>query len=187
MAGLRSCEIIPSYPNDPVIEWSDILWNKNLVMVRHEVAKQTKAQDRLRYVILEPAAKEWLRLVAKPSGPMLDISLTRYTQLHRELRKALGLRLPKNGWRNSYASYRLSIESPGTVAKAMGDTEATMKRWYTETLEPGDGHAWFSIRPGMDNKIIPMSEAVARKRDIKMGTPLLISKSYARKNYPLRS
>ncbi len=173
MAGLRSCEIVPSYPNDPVIEWSDILWNKNLVMVRHEVAKQTKAQDRLRYVNLEPAAKEWLRLVAKPSGPMLDISLTRYTQLHRELRKALGLRLPKNGWRNSYASYRLSIESPGTVAKAMGDTEATMKRWYTETLEPGDGHAWFSIRPGMDNKIIPMSEAVARKRNIKMGNPPL--------------
>jgi hypothetical protein len=161
LAGMRSCEIIPSYPNDPVIEWSDILWNKNLIMVRHEVAKQTKAQDRLRYPELGPAAREWLQLVRKPKGPILDISLTRYTQLHRELRKALGVKLPKNGWRNSYASYRLSIESPGTVAKAMGDTEATMKRWYTETLEPGDGHAWFSIRPKMDNKIFQMSEAAA--------------------------
>jgi hypothetical protein len=161
LAGMRSCEIIPSYPNDPVIEWSDILWNKGLIMVRHDVAKQTKAQDRLRYPKLELAAKEWLQLVRKPKGPILEISLTRYTQLHRELRKALGLRLPRNGWRNSYASYRLSIESPGTVAKAMGDTEATMKRWYTETLEPGDGNAWFSIRPAMNKKIIQMSESVA--------------------------
>ena len=40
LAGMRSCEIIPSYPNDPVIEWSDILWNKNLIMVRHEVASK---------------------------------------------------------------------------------------------------------------------------------------------------
>jgi hypothetical protein len=43
----------------------------------------------------------------------------------------------------------------------MGDTETTMKRLYTETLEPGDGHAWFSIRPVMDNKIIQMSEAAS--------------------------
>jgi hypothetical protein len=101
---MRSCEIIPSYPDGPVIEWSDILWNKNLIMVRHEVAKQTKAQDRLRYPELGPAAKEWLQLVRKPKGPILDISLTRYTQLHRELRRALGVKLPRNGWRNSYAS-----------------------------------------------------------------------------------
>ena len=144
-----------------MIEWSDILWNKNLIMVRHEVAKQTKAQDRLRYPELEPAAKEWLQLVRKPSGPMLEVSQSRFTILNRELRKALKFKIPENGLRNSYASYRLSIDSPGSVAKAMGDTEATMKRWYTETLEPGDGHAWFSIRPTMDSKIIQMSEAVA--------------------------
>ena len=43
LTGLRGCEIIPSYPTDPVIEWTDILWKKNLIMVRHEVAKETKA------------------------------------------------------------------------------------------------------------------------------------------------
>ncbi len=156
LAGIRDCEIIPTDPADPVIDWKDILWNKNLIMVRHEVAKETKAKNRLRYPPLEPSAKEWLKLVARSEGPILDMSLTRYTQLHGELRRALGLKLPKNGYRNSYASYRLSIESPGKVSQAMGDTEETMKRWYTETLEPGDGHAWFNIRPGMDNKIIQM-------------------------------
>ena len=154
LAGLRGCEIIRSYPDDPVIEWTDVLWNKNLVMIRHEVAKQTRAKNRLRYPELEPAAKEWLHLVRKPSGPILEISQSRFTILNRELLKALKLKIPKNGLRNSYASYRLSIHSAGAVAKAMGDTEETMKRWYTETLEPGDGHAWFGIHPKMDTKII---------------------------------
>jgi hypothetical protein len=161
LAGLRNCEIIRAYPGDPVIEWTDVLWNKNLVMIRHEVAKQTRAKNRLRYPELEPAAKEWLQLVRKPIGPMLEISQSTFTILNRELRKALKFKIPENGLRNSYASYRLSIESPGTVAKAMGDTEETMKRWYTETLEPGDGHAWFGIHPKMDKKIVSMAAAGA--------------------------
>ena len=105
-----------------MIEWSDVLWNKNLVYVRHEVAKKTKAQDRRRYPDLMPVAKEWLQLVRKPRGPMLEISQSRFTILNRELVKALKLKIPENGLRNSYASYRLSIESPGTVSQAMGDT-----------------------------------------------------------------
>jgi hypothetical protein len=104
LTGLRGCEIIPSYPTDPVIEWTDILWKKNLIMVRHEVAKETKAKTDCATPPLEPSAKEWLQLVAKPKGPILNLSLTRYTQLHRELSKALGLKIPMNGWRNSYAS-----------------------------------------------------------------------------------
>jgi hypothetical protein len=159
LAGLRNCEIIRAYPGDPVIEWSDVLWNKNLIYVRHEVAKKTKAQDRRRYSDLEPVAKEWLQLVRKPRGPMLEISQSRFTILNRELVKALKLKIPENGLRNSYASYRLSIESPGTVSKAMGDTEETMKRWYTETLEPGDGHAWFGVGPEMNKKIVAMDVA----------------------------
>ena len=136
-----------------------ILWNKNLIYVRHEVAKKTKAQDRRRYSDLEPVAKEWLQLVRKPKGPMLAISQSRFTILNRELVKALKLEIPENGLRNSYASYRLSIESPGTVSKAMGDTEETMKRWHTETLEPGDGHAWFGVGPEMNKKIVAMDVA----------------------------
>jgi hypothetical protein len=128
-------------------------------MVRHEVAKQTRAKNRLRYPEFEPAANEWLQLVRKPRGPILLISQSRFTTLNRELVKALKLRIPKNGLRNSYASYRLSVESPGTVSKAMGDTEETMKRWYTETLEPGDGHAWFGVGPEMNKKIVAMDVA----------------------------
>ena len=48
LAGLRTCELIRSAPEDPVLVWEDILWTKKLIIVRDEVAKQTKARDRKR-------------------------------------------------------------------------------------------------------------------------------------------
>jgi hypothetical protein len=40
----------------PVIEWRDFKWKKKLIVVRDEVAKQTRARDKLRYVPLEGAS-----------------------------------------------------------------------------------------------------------------------------------
>jgi hypothetical protein len=54
------------------------------------------------------------------------------------------IKFPENCLRNSYATYALTFYSLGDVAKAMGDAEATVKRYYIETLEPGVGHEWFS-------------------------------------------
>jgi hypothetical protein len=156
LAGMRNCEILRDNPAEHVIEWQDIFWGKDLIRVRHEVAKKTKAANRLRYVELTPAAKEWLALVQQPSGPMLALSASYFGILHRELKKALNVKVEDNALRNSYASYRQTIDSPGAVAKAMGDLESTIKKWYVETLEPGDGHAWFDVRPTMDRNVIPM-------------------------------
>ena len=52
--------------NDPVIEWRDFLWKKKLVVVRDEVAKQTRARDKLRYVPLEAATVKILKPLAGP-------------------------------------------------------------------------------------------------------------------------
>jgi hypothetical protein len=53
------------------------------------------------------------------------------------------IKLPENCLRNSYATYALTFRSIGEVAKAMGDAESTLKRFYVQTLEPGVGHEWF--------------------------------------------
>ena len=137
----------PLLPTDPVVAWTDIFWNKKLITIRNEVAKQTSAIDHKRHIPLEPAAADWLRMIAKPSGPIMEISQSTLQRLNDELLDALKMEVPSNGLRNSYASYGQSIRSPGEVAKAMGDNESTVKRWYIQTLEPGDGHAWFDIRP----------------------------------------
>jgi hypothetical protein len=41
---------------------------------------------------------------------------------------------------------RLPPRFVGDVAKAMGDAQSTVKRYCTETLEPGTGKRWFEVR-----------------------------------------
>jgi hypothetical protein len=36
LAGMRTCELVRSNPGDPILNWEDILWAKNLILVRHE-------------------------------------------------------------------------------------------------------------------------------------------------------
>jgi site-specific recombinase XerD len=70
MAGLRTCELVRSEPGDPVLNWEDILWAKNLILVRHAVAKQTRSRDHKRYVPLEQKAAEILKPLAS-RGPVI--------------------------------------------------------------------------------------------------------------------
>ena len=53
------------------------------------------------------------------------------------------IRLPDNCLRNSYATYAQTFRSLGDVARAMGDREETIKRFYVQTLKPGTGRHWF--------------------------------------------
>jgi len=143
MAGIRNCELIRYSPGEPVLQWSNILWSKNLIFVPHEIAKETRARDRKRYIPLETAAAQTLRPLAS-TGAVMPISRSYFNRSRRKLAAAMRVRLPENCLRNSYATYALTFRSLGDVAKAMGDAEATVKRYYVETVEPGVGHEWFA-------------------------------------------
>jgi site-specific recombinase XerD len=159
LAGIRRCEMISSYQFDPTINWSDILWKKDLIHIRDEVAKQTNAKSDERMIPLEPSAKEWLQMVAKSSGPVIDISQSTLQRLIHELLLRLRIKVPENALRNSYATYALAIRSLGEVAKALGDLESTAKRHYVgDLVDKEDGRAWFAIAPS-GRKIIPISQA----------------------------
>jgi site-specific recombinase XerD len=142
MAGLRTCELVRSEPTDPVLNWEDILWTKDLIHVRHEVAKQTRSRDHKRYVPLEPEAAKILKPLAG-KGPIISCCDNHLYIKRRELARDMKIKLPENCLRNSYATYALTFRSLGEVAKAMGDAESTVKRFYVQTLEPGIGHDWF--------------------------------------------
>jgi hypothetical protein len=145
MAGMRTCELVRSNPGDPVLNWEDILWAKNLIVVRHEVAKQTRSRDHKRYVSLEPEAAEILRPFAQ-EGPVITCCDNHLYIKRRQLAHDMRIKLPENCLRNSYATYALTFRSIGEVAKAMGDAESTVKRFYVQTLEPGVGHEWFQTK-----------------------------------------
>jgi len=142
MAGMRTCELVRSNPSDPVLNWQDILWAKNLILIRHEVAKQTRSRDHKRYIPLEPRVAEILRPLAG-EGPVIACCDNHLYIKRRELARDMRVKLPENCLRNSYATYALTFRSIGEVAKAMGDAESTVKRFYVQTLEPGVGHEWF--------------------------------------------
>jgi integrase len=159
LAGLRRCEMISStgVENDPRIEWSDIDFKNNKIWIRHEVAKETLAADRKRQIPLESAAAEWLQLVAKSQGPVLVISQSTLQRDKTELLDRLGLKVPENALRNSYASYAAAFRGSGDVARAMGDLEVTIKRYYVDVgVDPELGRAWFDIRPDSARKIVSM-------------------------------
>ena len=48
----------------PVIEWRDFLWRKEFLVVRDEVAKQTRARDKLSCVPLEAVSVQQLQILA---------------------------------------------------------------------------------------------------------------------------
>jgi hypothetical protein len=50
LGGVRNCELIRYKRGEPVLQWADILWKKDLIFIRHEVAKETRARDRKRYI-----------------------------------------------------------------------------------------------------------------------------------------
>jgi hypothetical protein len=144
LQGLRTCEMIRERANDPVIEWRDFLWKKKLIVVRDEVAKQTRARDRLRYVPLEPATIKLLKPLAK-AGATIPVADSTFYGMRQELCKEMRIRWPENCLRNSYATYAQTFRSSGDVARAMGDAESTVKRFYVQTLEPGVGKKWFNL------------------------------------------
>jgi len=106
------------------------------------VAKQTRSRDHKRYVPLEPEAAKILKPLAG-KGPIISCCDNHLYIKRRELARDMKIKLPENCLRNSYATYALTFRSLGEVAKAMGDAESTVKRFYVQTLEPGIGHDWF--------------------------------------------
>lgn len=144
LQGLRTCEMIRERANDPVIEWRDFLWKKKLIVVRDEVAKQTRARDKLRYVPLEPATIKLLKPLAT-AGATIPVADSTFYGMRQELCKEMRIRWPENCLRNSYATYAQTFRSSGDVARAMGDAESTVKRFYVQTLEPGVGKKWFNL------------------------------------------
>ena len=142
--GLRTCEMVRESADCPVIEWRDFIWKKKLLVVRDEVAKQTRARDRLRYVPLETATIKLLQPLAD-AGRVIPIARRIFQGLRLDLCKEMRIRWPKNCLRNSYATYALTFRGSGDVARAMGDAEGTVKRFYVQTLEPGTGKKWFSL------------------------------------------
>jgi len=149
-AGIRREEMLKEYADDEVLQWSDIDWDKKIVTIRDEVAKQTtrKLGDR-RFVPMEEALLHWLAPYRQASGPVMPVSDAAFRRRMKKLLEAAEFEPPRNALRHSYASYWLagsSKEGIGRLALQMGNSESVCRRHYLETLSPEEGRAWFGLR-----------------------------------------
>jgi integrase len=103
-AGLRRSELVREHAEDQVLRWEDINWQKQLITVRHEVAKQTsRKMGNRRFIPMEAALLHWLS-----PYPMVDSAVRRRM---KKLRLASKVNPPTNALRHSYASYWLARSS----------------------------------------------------------------------------
>jgi integrase len=156
-AGLRYEEICPDLPTDPdALEWRDILWDKNLIHVRPEVAKTDG-----RYVPLLPVLKEWLLPLKKKTGRVY--LRRRMDKKFARAAKAAGITWKHNGLRHGYGSFRMSIEQNlHQVSEEMGNSPAVVKKDYRVPYPEDVAVAWFKVtRPGVakwkrENPMVPL-------------------------------
>jgi integrase len=79
-AGVRRSELVREYAEDQALEWEDVDWQKQLITVRHEVAKQTsRKMANRRFIPMEAALLHWLVPYRKEEGlliPLVDSAVT---------------------------------------------------------------------------------------------------------------
>jgi hypothetical protein len=102
---------------------------RNKWRVQIPAHETTSGKRSARFFAMKEPADDWIR----DHGRTGELALT---DLLEDERRAFGL------------IRRL----PGEVAQAMGDTEATVKRFYTEALEPNSGRIWFDL-PAVVGKV----------------------------------
>jgi integrase len=163
-SGVRREELLREYADDQVLQWSDFLWDKKLILVRPEVAKKTKRKTgNRRFVPIEPALEYWLKPIAKTEGPVVELADSWFRKRYAKLCAAVEQKPGRNELRHSYASYslaRTTMQGLGRLALAMGNSETICKQHYVESLMPAEGEAWFEIRRKGTKKPKASAEAV---------------------------
>jgi integrase len=158
LGGVRREELLKSFADDEVLQWSDFLWSKGLIEVRQEVAKKTKREigDR-RFIPIESALRYWLWPYQKASGPVVELSDSWFRKRMAKLLEQLHQNSQRNELRHSFCSYWLADKgrSIADLTKAAGNSEAVIRRHYLATLTPDESRAWFHIRRKRKKKVKP--------------------------------
>lgn len=125
----------------PVLEWRHFNWEKRKIDVPPEVAKDR----RRRFVPICDSAFELLTPWRSAKGflaPREDVY-----KLTPVWAKAAGVKWRKDGWRHSYASYRLAItQNASALSEEMGNSVHMIRTHYLDLKHEDEGERWFASR-----------------------------------------
>jgi site-specific recombinase XerD len=147
---MRSGELISAYAEHPVLDWSNIIWERGVVYVPEAVAKQTRraAGNRREFPICDAIA-HWLSSYRKKSGSIVAIDELKFRAQMRALFEATGVRRINNGFRKSAISHYIAAHPSDGVqltARYAGNSESIARTHYVAWITESDGAAWFGIR-----------------------------------------
>jgi hypothetical protein len=154
MAFLRHQELVRRFKDKPVLEWSDILWDRQpkLIHIREEVAKSTRRKSgNERFTPIHKALHGWLEPYLSRKGRVIDVS-------ERSFRKRLHVVFDRakvpfidNGLRHSAISYWLAGHPEFGVAQVSqwaGNSESSCRTYYLKILTKEQGRRWFELARG---------------------------------------
>jgi hypothetical protein len=76
------------------------------------------------------------------------VPLANYHKLTGEWTRAAEMKWKGNGWRHSFASYRLALKKDApALALEMGNSPTMIFRHYLDLKHEDEAAAWFAIRP----------------------------------------
>ena len=145
-------ELVRRLDNEPVLEWSDVLWERKEIHVREEVGKHTRRSSNERFVPLHKCLNHVLvvswpwALKPKREGRVVDCSISAFKRRIHKVFTEAKVDFIENGLRKSAISYWLAAHPEhgvGEVARYAGNSEASCRKHYLRILTKEQGEAWF--------------------------------------------
>jgi site-specific recombinase XerD len=151
LSGLCFCrtgEIVRLYSEEEVLRWSDILWDRKLVHVRGEVAKETRRENDERFVPFGEAFENVMAFTRTGDARCVELLHSEFSKVWRKMHAELGLKPIHNGMRKSCISYTLAARPELGIVQAskwVGNSEGTIKKHYLERLTQEEAEGWFNV------------------------------------------
>jgi len=145
--GLRPSEAHGEGVNRKRLQWDAFNWEKSILSIRGQKVRSRRTR---KLPIMEATVK-WLKPFLNRKG-----NIWKYQEAHTKklvsLRDKIGVKAVDNGWRHSYASYRIiTLEDKlNILAKEMGNSPNEIIDSYKENVLKAESEAWFSVFPEED-------------------------------------
>lgn len=163
LAGLAFCrsqELVRRFGNEPVIEWTDVLWDRKLLHVRQEVAKSTRRKSgNERFTPLHDSLVAWLKPYSQhQTGRLIACSVRSFRKRLQKVFEKAKVPFIDNGLRKSAISYWLAGHPEFGVAQVSewaGNSEQSCRQHYLKILAKEDGLKWFETAKVLADILAP--------------------------------
>jgi hypothetical protein len=145
--GLRPSEAHGEETKRPRLSWEAFDWHTKHLNLRFQKVRSKATRS----IPIHPTAELWLRPFSKLKGAIWKARASHDERLSKICERA-GIVKIQNGYRHSYASYRIIHlnHDYSVLAAEMGNSEREVINSYRRSILPKEADKWFQVRPPRD-------------------------------------